>query len=95
MICAHCTSKYELFMHRKHYLKHNGVGVVKVMIKANCYCGRYVYLKTYTFVKHDELLLYRLYSGICYCGQHIEKEDWNEVDQIYLDCPELMGYLKP
>jgi hypothetical protein len=63
------------------------------MTNAHCTCGNNVKLQMYKLIKHDALLLYRLYFGNCICGEFVEKEEWNEFDQVYLDCPELMEFL--
>jgi len=63
------------------------------MIIANCICGKKIKLNQYIIIIFDKFLLHRLYYGYCSCGIKIEQEDWKEIDQIYLDCPELQNYL--
>ncbi|MBP1920906.1 hypothetical protein J2Z34_003426 [Youngiibacter multivorans] len=64
------------------------------MIKAKCICHKETNLSSYKLILIDNILLYREYYGKCTCGNNVLFEDWNESDQIYLDCPELLKYLK-
>jgi hypothetical protein len=63
------------------------------MIRAKCKCQRETYLSNYKLKLIESILLYREYFGKCICGELILFEDWNESDQIYLDCPDLLLYL--
>lgn len=64
------------------------------MIIANCKCQNRINLSRYKLILIDNILLYREYYGTCVCGENILFEDWDELDQIYLDCPDLLLYIK-